>query len=403
MTQLISAPSRRLPPPLDFALVSGIIGLALFASATPSPLYADYAADWHFSTPVLTGVFAVYAFGVLATLLLIGRLSDEIGRRPVLIGALSGLLVATALFMAAQSVEWLFAARALQGLATGAALAAAGAAMLDLHPRGDAVQTGLVNGVGSAWGIGAGALVSAILVQEAPDPRVTPFAVVFVLFLVALVGTLGLREPVARRERPRLRPQRPNVPRAIRPAFALASLGVIASWSIGGLYIALGPSLAGQLLHTDSHLVGGASVFALASLGGLSQLVLHRLNSRVAMGGGSLVLAAGMAATVASLSTDSAALFFGASALTGVGFGVAFMGAIRSVSTAAPVDQRAAVMAAFYVVAYLSLALPALIAGLLVPALGLESTFRIFGSAVVVLALVTAAGTRHPAIVAPAT
>src|SRR6185312_11847129 len=137
MSVSVLAPTRRLSSPLDFALVAGIVALALFASATPSPLYADYAADWGFSTPVLTAVYAVYAIGVLTALLLIGRLSDEIGRRPVLIGSLSALLVATGLFMLARSVEWLFAARAVQGLATGAAMAAAGAAMLDLQPRGD--------------------------------------------------------------------------------------------------------------------------------------------------------------------------------------------------------------------------------------------------------------------------
>ena len=136
-------------------------------------------------------------------LLLIGRLSDEIGRRPVLIGALVALLLATGLYMVAQSVVWLFAARAVQGLATGAALGAAGAAMLDLHPRGDAVQVGLVNGVGSALGIGFGAAISSVLVQEAPDPRVTPFLLVFVLFAAALTGTLALRESVPRTGRPR--------------------------------------------------------------------------------------------------------------------------------------------------------------------------------------------------------
>ena len=244
MSVSVLAPKRRLASPNDFVLVSGIIALALFASATPSPLYADYAASWHFSTPVLTAVYAVYAIGVLASLLLIGRLSDEVGRRPVLIGALVALLLATGLYMVAQSVVWLFAARAVQGLATGAALGAAGAAMLDLHPRGDAVQVGLVNGVGSALGIGFGAAISSVLVQEAPDPRVTPFLLLFVLFAAALVGTLALRESVPRTERPRLRPQRPQVPREIRPAFVLASLGVIASWSIGGLYLALAPSLA---------------------------------------------------------------------------------------------------------------------------------------------------------------
>jgi MFS family permease len=396
------APTRRLAPPLDFALVAGIIALALFASATPSPLYADYAASWHFSTPVLTAVYAVYALGVLTTLLLIGRLSDEIGRRPVLLGALIALLFATVLFMLAQSVIWLFAARGLQGLATGAALGAAGAAMLDLHPRGDAVQAGLVNGVGSALGIGLGAAVSSVLVQEAPDPRVTPFVLLFVLFAIALAGTFGLREPVMRTERPRLRPQRPQVPRSVRPEFLLASLGVIASWSIAGLYLSLAPSLAAQLFGTHSHLAGGAAVLAIAGPGGLAQLAFRRLSSRVAMGGGSLVLALGMAATVASLSTDSVPLFFGASMVTGAGFGVAFMGAIRSISLAAPPEHRAGVMSAFYVVAYLSLSVPTLIAGLVVPTLGIEPTFRIFGSVVVALALATALGTRHRSIVAAA-
>ena len=100
MSAIALAPTRRLAPPLDFALVAGIIALALFASATPSPLYADYAASWHFSTPVLTAVYAVYALGVLTTLLLIGRLSDEIGRRPVLLTALATLMATSIQAMA---------------------------------------------------------------------------------------------------------------------------------------------------------------------------------------------------------------------------------------------------------------------------------------------------------------
>ena len=116
------------------------------------------------------------------------------------------------------------------------------------------------------------------------------------------------------------------------------------------------------------------------------------------MGVGSLGLALGMAATVGSLSSGSALVFLAASMVTGAGFGVAFMGAIRSVSLAAPTEHRAAVMSAFYVVAYLSLSVPTVIAGLVVPSLGLEPTFRIFGSVVVALALVTALGTRSRAV-----
>ena len=84
--------------------MASIIGLALFASATPSPLYGIYQQEWHFSTPVLTLVYAVYCFGVLTALLLIGRISDEVGRRPVLTLSLIGLIGAGVLFAVADSV-----------------------------------------------------------------------------------------------------------------------------------------------------------------------------------------------------------------------------------------------------------------------------------------------------------
>src|SRR5882757_4537154 len=124
-------PARRtLSPRLAYALAGAIIGLALFASGTPSPLYGTYRELWGFSPLVLTLVYGTYAFGVLASLILAGRLSDEVGRRPVLLVALGGLMVTSVVFMLADSVVWLFVARGLQGVATGLALGAASAAML---------------------------------------------------------------------------------------------------------------------------------------------------------------------------------------------------------------------------------------------------------------------------------
>src|ERR1700712_2145781 len=137
---------RTLTPTAAYALVAYVIGLALFASGTPSPLYATYRELWGFSPVVLTLVYAVYAFGVLASLLLAGRVSDEVGRRPVLVVSLSVLLATTIVFMFADSVAWLFAARGIQGLATGLALGAASAALLDLHPTRDTHSVGLANG-----------------------------------------------------------------------------------------------------------------------------------------------------------------------------------------------------------------------------------------------------------------
>src|SRR5436309_10595598 len=128
----LERPRRTLSPRTGYSVAALVVGLGLFASVTPSPLYRTYSVLWHFSPLTLTLIYATYAFGVLATLLLAGGVSDEVGRRPVLLLALAGLAVSTALFAVADSAAWLFVARGIQGLATGAALSAASAALLDL-------------------------------------------------------------------------------------------------------------------------------------------------------------------------------------------------------------------------------------------------------------------------------
>ena len=108
---------------------------------------------------MLTVVFAAYALGALTALLLAGRLSDDLGRRPLLAAGLAGLLGAMLLYAFARSVEWPLAARLVQGVATGIILSAAGAALLELEPGRDTGRAGLVNGVSAALGIGTRALV----------------------------------------------------------------------------------------------------------------------------------------------------------------------------------------------------------------------------------------------------
>src|SRR3954447_1948374 len=331
-TTALTAPPRTLSPRLAFGLVAGIIGLALFASGTPSPLYGTYREPWGFSPVVLTLVYATYAFGVLVTLIVAGRISDEVGRRPVLLTALGTLMGATVLFMVADSVVWLFVARGVQGLATGLALGAASAALLDLHPRRDPAGVGLTNGVVSAGGMGLGVLVSATLVELLPAPRVLPYVTLFVLFAIAFAGALRMPEPIARRSRLRLRVERPSVPRAVRPAFLLAALGVISSWSIGGLFLSLGPQLAAELFHSTNHLVTGISVFALAGSAAAAQLAFGRSVPWAGASAGSIALAAGTLMIVAATSAGSAALFLAGSVVGGAGFGVAFLGGLRALS-----------------------------------------------------------------------
>jgi MFS family permease len=382
---------NRLSQPRAYALVTAVIGLALFASATPSPLYGTYRELWGFSPAVLTLVYATYAFGVLASLLLAGRVSDDVGRRPVLIVALSMLLLTSVLFMVANSVVWLFVARGLQGLATGLALGAASAAMLDLHARRDPAGVGLANGVVSASGMGLGVLVTAALIEWLPAPRVLPYVVLFVLFAVSLIGAIAMPEPVERRTRPRLTPQRPRVPAGVRRPFLLAALAVLSSWSVGGLFLSLGPQLTATLFDSSDLLVAGLGAFVLSATGALAQLALgNRMAPWRGAAYGSVALAAGVLIIVASASAESGALLMVGTVVGGAGFGLAFLGALRQLTGVIPPQHRAEVMSAFYVVAYTSLSLPAVAAGFLVTSMGLESTFELFGSIAAAVALVVA-------------
>src|SRR6201747_1667057 len=98
---------RTLTPRVAYAHVAAMIGLALFASSTPSPLYGTYRELWGFSPLVLAVVYATAGGGVLAAVPRAVRLSDEIGRRPVLLGPLGTLMATSILYMIAHSVVWL--------------------------------------------------------------------------------------------------------------------------------------------------------------------------------------------------------------------------------------------------------------------------------------------------------
>ncbi len=381
---------RTLPNRVAYALAASVIGLGLFASITPTPLYHAYSALWHFSPLTLTLIYATYAVGVLASLLLVGSLSDDVGRRPVLLVALGGLMAATVLFIVADSAAWLFVARGIQGVSTGAALSAASPALLDLHPRRDPTGVGLTNATAATAGIGLGILVSSSLVAIGWEPRVLPYAVLLVLAAIAFAGAYWMPEPVRERSGLRLTVQRPKVPAVVRPQFTLAGFAVLSSWSIAALFFSLGPQLALHLFHSTNVIVSGIGIVALAGSATLAQLLTARTTPWVAASTGSIALAAGMVMIVLAAATDSSITYLVGSIVGGAGFGAAFLGGLRALVTAIPSQQRAAVMAAFFVAAYASLSVPAVLAGVLVTHISLQSTFEIFGTAVAAIALLVA-------------
>ena len=231
-----------------------------------------------------------------------------------------------------------------------------------------------------------------------------PYVLLLVLFAVAFAGALLMPEPVEDRGRPRLTPQRPDVPPSVRRAFLLAALAVISSWSIGGLFFSLGPSLSASLFDAPTTSSPAWACSCSPAPRAIAQLAFGRSLPWIGAVGGSVALALGMVLIVVAVAAGSGALYVAGALVGGAGFGVAFLGALRALSAVIPHEHRAAVMSAFYVVAYGALSLPAILAGVLVTPLGLDTTFELFGAVVAVLALVVAfeAWRTRPVALAPA-
>src|SRR6266853_5783384 len=130
-------------------LLASITASYLASSSAPTPLYPIYQAEWGFSTTAISFVFGIYAIAVLGALLLAGRLSDHVGRRPVVLGATAIQAATMFVFAFADGLPDLIAARVIQGLATGAAIAAVGAGMLDMDKARGAVANSVAPAAGT--------------------------------------------------------------------------------------------------------------------------------------------------------------------------------------------------------------------------------------------------------------
>ena len=381
----------RLSKRAAFYLQASIILFFLAGSSAPTPLYALYQAAWGFSPITITVVFGIYALAVLAALLVFGGLSDYVGRRPILLGATLLQAVTMAIFATAHGVGALVLARVIQGLSTGAAAGAVGAGMLDL----DRAKGTVANAVGPMLGTATGAITSGLMVVFLPAPTVLVYLLLGTIFLVQALGVAAMPESVTPRPGAlaSMRPQF-HLPAHARVPMLLAVPALVAAWSLVGFYGSLGPTLVRRLVGSSSPALGGLVLFAMAGSGALAVLLTRRRSARFLTLFGTTALMLGVAITLLAIARASVGILFVGTAVAGVGFGGAFQGAIRSVIPLAAPHQRAGVLSVLYVVAYLAMGAPAVVAGLgVVHGGGLLVTAREYGLAVIALAGAALLGT----------
>lgn len=367
---------------LAFLVITMLTFLA--ASSAPTPLYQVYQDNLHFSAAMLTVIFGVYAVSLLAALLTVGSLSDYLGRRPVIFVALLLNSVAMLLFINADSIAYLVAARALQGFATGTATAVLAATLLDT----DRLRGPMLNSLAPLLGMASGALGSGVLVEYAPRPTQLIYFTLLGLMVLQALYVWRLPETVSRIPGA-LKSLAPtlHVPEQARRALWLAMPLNVAVWALGGFFSSLAPSLVRASTGSTSHLIGGGLVAVVTLSGAVMIYCLRDHPADKVMRLSAVLLAVGVALLLVAVQSASLWLFFVASVIAGFGFGGGFMGSVRSIVGLALPHERAGLMSAFYILSYLAFCVPALLAGNLSRTFGLVATTDGYGAVLVILAL----------------
>jgi MFS family permease len=367
-----------------FAAIAFCQWALLVGANMPSPLYPAYGFRFDLSPVTLTALYATYALALIPALLALGPASDVVGRRPVLVAgvALGGL--GAGLFVFADGVGQLFLARAAQGLAIGAVMGAATAALIEVHPRADRAKATTVSATVALSGTASGPLLGGLLAQASPSPLTTPFVVALALLGGALAGLLAT-VPDDRVRASRWRPRRPSVPEEIRGPFAVASFSGFLSWAVTGLFLALVPSYVARLLDTDSFVITGGAVALMLGAAGAVQPLLPRVDSRRAQSLGLSLLIAGLAVLSLAAEHESVVVVLVATITSGLGHGLTYGAALSEVTAMSPVHRRGDTAATFTVMGYVGSGLPIVGVGALATAVGLVPAVQMFS-------LVTAAG-----------
>lgn len=394
-------PASAHPGRLGYLAAAVVFAIGMMGTTLPTPLYGIYREELGFSELMVTVIFASYAVGVIATLLLVGNHSDVVGRRPVLWVAL-GLAAASALcFLFEGGLPLLFAGRLLSGFSAGLLSGAGTVTVLELAPPERKSRAGFAATAANMGGLGCGPLLAGLLAEYAPNPLALPFLAHLGLTAVACGVVALLPETVAHRHlRARPKPQGLYVPPEVRGVFTPSALAAFAGFSLLGLFTAVAPSFVAQTLDITNHAVSGLVVFSVFLSSTVGQSWTARMPVRVALPFGCLILVVGLLLVGASLWAETLPLLVAGAVCGGIGQGLAFRAGLTAVGEAAPPAHRAATVSSFFVVAYLGISLPVVGVGALTMWLGLDTAGIIFTGCVTVLVTATglylARGIRQP-------
>jgi len=369
---------------LAFPLLAYAFAAIMVGTTLPTPMYALYGANLQFAVLTTTVIYAAYAGGVLVALLLFGRWSDAIGRRPMLLSGVVAALASAAVFLVADSVGALLVGRVLSGLSAGIFTGTATAAVIEAAPPSWRAKAAAVATVANIGGLGIGPLLAGVLVQYAPAPLHLSFVVHIALALLA--GLAVLIVPETSQRTGSIGVQRLSVPAEVRSVFVIAGLAAFAGFAVTGLFTAVAPSFLADVVGIDNNAVAGMIACSIFAASAVAQVAARGITPQRAVAVGCAILVVGMLILAVALHLSSLVGLIAAAVVSGVGQGISFSRGLAAVVERTPAQRRAEVSSTYFVVAYVAISLPVVGEGLAARAWGLRTAGVSFAVAVAILA-----------------
>ena len=384
---------------LRLAFISAVVSLVAAFAAVGStiPLFNIYRAEDGFTNAGISMTVAAYSAATLATLLVLGRLSNHLGRRPTSSASLGLILLGCLLLLNVHAIGVLIAGRLLMGLGAGLASSSLTSYIVDAAPARPTWLASVASTQTVMLGLAVGALGSGALVQFGPWPRQLIYLVAagFLLLSLALVAVSPetvMRTPGAWRSlRPRVR-----VPARVRPLLPVAAAVFLATWATGAFYQAFVPALVEDQLHSHSPLVIGLVFTAYMGPSALGAPLGGRLKPAAAQRLSMVLFLAGWIGIIIANASGTLVLFIAATIVAGASQGIAISGTTRGLLHGSTLADRAPIFSAIYLLCYSSAAIPALISGQLSNTFSLSQIALGYGALALIATVFTVLAARNP-------
>ncbi|WP_287124521.1 MFS transporter [Chromohalobacter sp.] len=374
------------PPRLAFAGVAFAFLVTMLGTTLPTPLYPGYQTAFGFSQLIITVIFAAYAVGVIAALLVAGRWSDQLGRRPLLFAGLTAAALSDLVFLGAEGLSSLLAGRVLSGMSAGIFTGTATVAVVESAPAAWKRTATFVATAANMGGLGLGPVVAGALAEYVAWPLHLAYAVHLGLLVIAVLGVAVAAETVTRPPRIRLRVQRLKVPAEVRGVFMPAVIAGFAGFAVLGFFTATAPAFMAQVLGHENLLAIGLVAGCVFFASTLGQLAQDRLPPARRLPLGCAVVIVGALVVGAGLALATLWVFLLGALIVGLGQGIAFRAGLGAVAAACPMNQRGAVTSTFFVIVYVAISIPVVGIGVVARLVGLQATGVGFAIGVALLA-----------------